>query len=206
MAFWAINWFEGFLLSFLFFSYYQTLNQPILLWLFTRMRAAFFLKIGNSFLLNKRFCHQQCSLFILSEFLTLQAVFWFCLPRYPNSSLSSSATLKFCQSIGSSVLNNNSSKKEEGIPNCTACQKLNFFTFFIVTFLTFLLALQNERLNIHFKAHFLGFGDCFNTILEKLWLQIKFQRRLLLHLRSFEVNFSKQLKSNFRLTLSKIHI
>ena len=58
----------------------------------------------------------------MNEFLTRQTFFDFVCPRC-HSFLSRSVTLKLCQSIESSIFNNNSSKKEGGKPNYRACQK-----------------------------------------------------------------------------------
>ena len=61
----------------------------------------------------------------VNEFLTRQTFFWFCLP-YCHSFLSRSPTLKVCQSIESSELNNNSSKKRRANPIVGHVK--NFFT------------------------------------------------------------------------------
>ena len=66
---------------------------------------------------------KKCHVEHLIKFLTRQTFFWFCLPRC-HSFLRRSVTLKLCQSIESSIFNNNSTKKEEGKPNCRECQKL----------------------------------------------------------------------------------
>ena len=72
--------------------------------------------------------------FIWKNFWHDRLFFDFVCP-FCHSFLSRSATLKLCQSIESSALNNNSSKKEEGKPNCRACQKLfHLLLFFLINY------------------------------------------------------------------------